>query len=71
MVLEKKRFLEIRGFHWTATDDILLFVSEPARSVLCHLKIINTFSKFLGYKVNWSKSEALPLTVYCPSTVFS
>lgn len=51
-------------------DDILLVVSDPARSVPSLLNIIDTFSKFSGYRVNWSKSEALPLTAYCPSAAF-
>lgn len=51
-------------------DDILLLVSDPSRSVPCLLGTIDLFSKFSGYKVNWSKSEALPLTAYCPSTAF-
>lgn len=32
--------------------DILLFVSNPGRSILCLFRIINSFSKFSGYKVN-------------------
>ena len=51
-------------------DDILLLVSDPNRSVPCFLGIIKSFSNFSGYRVNWSKSEALPLTAYCPSTAF-
>lgn len=51
-------------------DDILLFVSDPGRSVPSLLRIIDSFSKFSGYRVNWSKSEALPLTAYCPPTAF-
>lgn len=51
-------------------DDVLLFVSEPQRSVPCLLNIINSFSKISGYKVNWSMSEALPLTPYCPVSFF-
>lgn len=37
-------------------DDILLLVSDPSRSVPCFLGIINSFSKFSGYRMNWSKS---------------
>lgn len=33
-------------------DDILLFVSDPQVSVPSLLNIINSFSKFSGYKVN-------------------
>ena len=51
-------------------DDILLFVSDPERSLLALFNIIERFSSMSGYKVNWSKSEALPLTSYCPKTLF-
>lgn len=51
-------------------DDILLFVSEPDRSLPSLFRIIQSFSHVSGYRVNWSKSEALPLTAYCPATVF-
>ena len=51
-------------------DDILWLTSDPARSVPALLDVIKSFSKISGYKVNWSKSEALPLTSYCPKTLF-
>ena len=51
-------------------DDILLFVSDPQVSVPPLLNIIDSFSKFSGYKVNWTKSEAMPLTKFCPTTLF-
>lgn len=51
-------------------DDILLFVSDPQVSVPSLLNRINSFSKFSGYKVNWAKSEALPVTKFCPTTLF-
>lgn len=51
-------------------DDILLFVSDPSRSIPCLLRTIDSFSKFSGYRVNWSKTEALALTAFCPSTAF-
>ena len=46
------------------------FVSEPSRSIPCLLGIIDSFLKFSGYRVNWSKSEALTLTDQCPVTAF-
>lgn len=45
--------------------DILLSPPEPSRSIL-----INCFSKFSGYRVNWSSSESLPLTDHCPIIAF-
>uniref|UniRef100_A0A8D3ECE7 Reverse transcriptase domain-containing protein n=1 Tax=Scophthalmus maximus TaxID=52904 RepID=A0A8D3ECE7_SCOMX len=42
-------------------NDILLILSHPAESVPHLLKLIHEFSKHSGYKVNWSKSEAIPL----------
>lgn len=51
-------------------DDILLFATRPNTSLPALLKTINTFSRFSGYRVNWSKSEALPLTSYCPRSLF-
>lgn len=51
-------------------DDILLFVSDPVKSLPTLLSIIDTFSKISGYKVNWSKSEALPLSACSPKSMF-
>ena len=51
-------------------DDILLFVSDPAKAIPSLLNTITTFSGFSGYRVNWPKSEALPLTQYCPTSLF-
>lgn len=51
-------------------DDILIFVSQPEKSLPVLFDIIESFSRLSGYKVNWAKSEALPLTTYCPRTLF-
>ena len=51
-------------------DDILLFVSDPETSLPSLFGIIDRFSSISGYKVNWSKSEALPLTPHCSKSLF-
>lgn len=51
-------------------DDILLKVSDLVRSILVLLHTLYSFSKLSGYKLNSSKSEALPLTSYCPQSLF-
>ena len=63
-------------------DDILLFLKEPKTTIPVVLEIIQEFSKFSGYKINVSKSIALPLgtrdqnngityppILFCPLTV--
>lgn len=44
-------------------DDILLFITNPAKSIPTLISIINEFGLFSGYKINYNKSEALPLGV--------
>lgn len=52
-------------------DDALVLITQPQKSIPVLLKIINQFSHLSGYRVNWAKSEALPLTSYCPKTLFT
>uniref|UniRef100_A0A671WYD5 Reverse transcriptase domain-containing protein n=1 Tax=Sparus aurata TaxID=8175 RepID=A0A671WYD5_SPAAU len=47
-------------------DDVLLFLSNPEISVVRIVEIIGTFGQFSGYKINYSKSEAMPLTHHTP-----
>ncbi len=48
-------------------DDILGVIDDPLTS-LPHLKdTIRSYSKFSGYTVSWTKSEAMPLSVVCQS----
>lgn len=46
------------------------FVSKPEHSLPALIKILDTFSHLSGYKVNWMKSKALPLTLHCQRTTF-
>lgn len=49
-------------------DDILLFVTNPQTSVPAVLETIKQFSEFSGYKINFSKSEVMPLgNPRCPT----
>ena len=43
-------------------DDVLLFITQPEISIRSVLTVINEISKFSGYKINFSKSEAMPLS---------
>lgn len=45
-------------------DDVLLFLTRPEVSVPAILSIINLFGSISGYKVNYTKSEAMPLGNY-------
>lgn len=49
-------------------DDILLFITNPQTSVPAVLEVINQFSVFSGYKINFSRSEVMPLgNPRCPT----
>lgn len=42
-------------------DDILVTLNEPSESLPALLELVENFSYLSGYKINWSKSEAMPL----------
>ena len=42
-------------------DDIVLFLTHPDTSLKALLNLIDSFSSFSGYKINWGKSEILSL----------
>lgn len=51
-------------------DDVLLYLSNPVASIARVINIIRSFGQFSGYKINYSKSEAKPLTLnvsWCPT----
>ena len=43
-------------------DDITLFMSHPKLSIPPLLQLIDSFSSFSGYKINWGKSELMPIS---------
>lgn len=43
-------------------DDILLYLSKPKTSLSTLLSVIDTFSQLSGSKINWTKSEVLPIS---------
>uniref|UniRef100_A0A3B4YV99 Reverse transcriptase domain-containing protein n=1 Tax=Stegastes partitus TaxID=144197 RepID=A0A3B4YV99_9TELE len=57
--------IEIGPIHYKISlycDDVLLFLSNPVISIARAVEIISDFSCFSGYRINYSKSEAMPLT---------
>lgn len=64
-----RKHKEIHGYNTGYTsnkislyaDDILLFVTRPLDSIPKVLVTIDLFSSFSGYKVNWGKSELMPI----------
>ena len=62
---------EIHGYNTDCTtnkislyaDDILMFITKPQSSLPILLETIELFSSFSGYKINWTKSEVMP--VHC------
>lgn len=50
-------------------DDILLYVTKPHCSIPSILKKIETFGKFSGYRINWTKSILMPVNPTPQSTL--
>lgn len=44
-------------------DDVLLFISQPQVTISQILDKINSFGTFSGYRINWNKSELMPMQV--------
>lgn len=42
-------------------DDILMYISKPQVSIPEVLETIEHFSSFSGYRINWRKSEIMPI----------
>ena len=52
-------------------DDILLLIKDPVHSLPPLMDTIQTYSELSGYKINWSKSEAMPISTSCHSNAVS
>lgn len=50
-------------------DDILLLTRNPETAVPHKLTLIDSFSLISGYRINWGKSEAMPLSRFCPPDI--
>jgi len=50
-------------------DDILTFITEPETSMPALLETIDLFHLFSGYRVNWTKSELMPVRCDDPGTL--
>lgn len=48
-------------------DDILLYITNPQASIRDIVDLIHLFCAFSGYRINWNKSELMPVWVQDPS----
>uniref|UniRef100_A0A3B4G6B6 Reverse transcriptase domain-containing protein n=1 Tax=Pundamilia nyererei TaxID=303518 RepID=A0A3B4G6B6_9CICH len=46
-------------------DDMLLLMTQPGKSIPALLECIESFTLLSGYRVNWDKSEAMPMSGHC------
>ena len=52
-------------------DDILFLTSDPKNSLPALMDTIGEYSKLSGYKINWTKSEAMPISKHCHPQVIT
>ena len=51
--------------------NILLVIKDPLLSIPHLLASIESFSKLSGYKINWQKSECMPISKRCSQSIFA
>lgn len=44
-------------------DDVLLYLTQPETTIVKILEKIKTFGTFAGYRINWNKSELMPIRI--------
>lgn len=47
-------------------DDMILYLSDSGPSLHTALQIIEKFGRFSGLKMNWDKSQILPIDIFPP-----
>lgn len=52
-------------------DDILVISQDPTNSITTLLEVIDNYSLLSGYKINWHKSEAMPVSQACTHNVLT
>uniref|UniRef100_A0A9J8CLD1 Reverse transcriptase domain-containing protein n=1 Tax=Cyprinus carpio carpio TaxID=630221 RepID=A0A9J8CLD1_CYPCA len=50
-------------------DDILALVKDPDKSLPHLMETVQSYSKVSGYKINWKKSEATPISGICNASM--
>ena len=61
---------EIYGYNTDTTtnkislyaDDVLIYITKPEISIPKLFNVITKFGTFSGYRINWNKSEIMPIT---------
>ena len=43
-------------------DDVLIYITKPEISIPNLLNVITKFGAFSGYRINWNKTEIMPIT---------
>ncbi len=51
-------------------DDVSVILTKTENSTPTLLNCIEEFTLLSGYCIDWDKSEAMPISGYCPSTLF-